>query len=65
MDFDESQRGVLWLSDLHYKFDKDWTLWTSLDLIGILDSGKARVADGFLGEYRANDRAQLGVQYVF
>lgn len=65
LDFDESQRGVLWLSDVHYKFDKDWTLWTSLDLIGILDSGKARITDGFLGEYRANDRAQLGVQYVF
>jgi len=34
------------------------------DFIGLSDLA-GRVDDGFMSDYRANDRVSLGVQYVF
>ncbi|MCB0362539.1 MAG: hypothetical protein KDD35_07450, partial [Bdellovibrionales bacterium] len=63
--FDQAQRGVLWLSDLSYQMANHWQISASLDFLGLVGSEKAQVVDGFLGQYRANDRVQLKVEYVF
>lgn len=63
--FDQAQQGGLWLSDFAYSLTPQLKLIGSLDLLGLVNSVPAEISDGFLSEYRANDRAQLGVEYVF
>lgn len=63
--FDRKQSGLIWSSQLQYKYDKQWSAYSNLDIMGLLDDGEREVADGFISDFRANDRFRLGVQYVF
>ena len=63
--YDFVQQGGLLLADASWSWNTQWQVWGSVDVMGILDNERAEIQDGFLGEYRANDRVQLGVNYVF
>lgn len=63
--FDFVQQGAVFLADASWSWGPQWQVYGMVDLLGIVDDERAQFADGFLGEYRSNDRVSLGVSYVF
>jgi hypothetical protein len=62
--YDFAQHGIIFSTGLQQKLSKYWTMNINADFIGLSDLA-GRVDDGFMSDYRANDRVSLGVQYVF
>lgn len=62
--YDFAQHGIIFSTNLQQKISKYWTMSLNADFIGLSDLS-GRVDDGFMADYRANDRVSLGVQYVF
>jgi hypothetical protein len=62
--YDISQRGYLLSSEFNLRFSRSLSGLLKFDTLGnfALDG---QITDGFLSNYRANDRASLGVRYVF
>lgn len=63
--YDFVQQGLAFMTDAAWSWGPQWQLYGAVDLLGIVDEKAAEVSDGFLGEYRSNDRFSLGVSYVF
>jgi len=62
--YEVGQHGTIFSTALTQSLDRNWSAQISLDFLGLLDTN-GPVKDGFTSLYRANDRAQVGVQYVF
>lgn len=63
--YDRLQKGGFIAFEMEQQIRRNW-LWNfTWDGIGLVTSEKAKVEDGFLSTYRANDRLALGLQYVF
>lgn len=62
--YDRAQNGGVVTLSAALAFSREWRADLRADFLGLLD-GPARVTDGFLATYRANDRVALGVNYAF
>ena len=63
--YDFKQRGAVFTSEIFVQMSRKVSVGGRLDLIGLVDSNEPEVQDGFIGNFRANDRFQVGVNYVF
>lgn len=61
--YDFQQQGSILNTEALYYPKKDWALVLGADVIGVQDETKD--PDGFLNQFRANDRFYGGVTYVF
>jgi len=62
--YDVAQEGGVFVTRHEVLLKKDLRLSAEVELLG-LTSERNPLPDGFLSTYRANDRAALGVSYVF
>lgn len=62
--YDRAQNGAIVSLTSALAFSREWRADLRLDWLGLL-GGPARIEDGFLATYRANDRVAMGVSYVF
>lgn len=62
--YDRAQNGAVFSLTSALAFGRQWRADLRMDMLGLL-GGTARVEDGFLATYRANDRVALGVNYAF
>lgn len=62
--YDLKQRGYLLSSELNFRFSRSLAGLFRVDTLGNL-SLDGEIQDGFLSQFRANDRASMGVRYVF
>lgn len=62
--YDFDQAGVTWRNQTQLQASANIFMHLRADLIG-LTGGKERAKDSFIRSYRANDRIQAGVRYVF
>ncbi len=62
--YDFEQAGLTWTNELVAMPTEDLSLHVRADIIG-LTGDEEKIANGFIRTYRANDRVQAGVKYVF
>ena len=63
--YEVAQRMLWWNLRWDYLLDESWSFLFQADLLTLVDNKSPEVGDGFLRDYRANDRLALGVSYVF
>lgn len=62
--YDRLQDGGVASFNLAYAFDRNWRTELQIDFIGLF-SPRAQITDGFIANYRANDRLGLGISYAY
>ncbi len=62
--YDFDQRAMIWSSALEY-LERDFLAYLKVELMGIVDEAQAVVTDGFIRNFRANDRVTMGLAYAF
>lgn len=63
--YDFAQRGAILTTGMTVHWSRYFKVLFSADILGLVDEGVARAETGFIREYRANDRVQAGLEYVF
>jgi hypothetical protein len=61
--YDFQQRGSILGAEFQYQWNKTWSYLAGLDILGPDDPRST--SDGFLNQFRANDRLYAGASYVF
>ncbi len=65
LTYEAAQRMWWWSLRWDLILDQAWSLLLQADVLALRDQRPAEVSDGFLRDYRANDRIVAGVSYVF
>lgn len=63
--YDFVQQGGALLADARWSWGPQWEVWGTVDVMEIVNPEQAQFSRGFLGRYQANDRVQVGMNYVF
>jgi hypothetical protein len=62
--YDRMQNGGFARLSSTIAFERNWRAELRLDVLGLMGESGV-IKDGFLGNYRANDRVAMGMSYVF
>lgn len=63
--YDNAQNGVILSAKIKMEIKRHFHTFLNLDLLGLINEGSAEIEDGFIRNFRANDRIMAGVSYVF
>lgn len=62
--YDRAQNGGVFTLSANSRINRQWSAGARLDMLGLIGE-RARIEDGFLSTYRANDSVAMGLSYVF
>jgi hypothetical protein len=65
VNYDALLRGGTVLSQLEYGFSDAWVVTFNMDLIGVFQTVEPQYQNNWINTYRANDKATLGLTYVY
>lgn len=65
VNYDNILNGGTVLTEVEYAFNKNLFFTTQLDLIGVFETSEDIKKSSFINSYRANDRLQVRLSYVY